>query len=265
MSQPRILIDPATDAVIDVDVQPASMTGGGLAVNGGDLIVPVVKRVGSHFPRRRRFATLDKHPRGHVSLASSYVGLPAGTKLTSSGVFYWTEANHLIAPHAGFNLAELKEYLAFCQVQMLWPDHALDGSDESRLHPDLAAVPYAWVLEKGLDPCCDSYSGIKDNLGRPTGLGPMIKYLGVKRLFVTGLAFDFCVGWTALDAKGDDRDDGFDEVYVVEDATASVDLPGTVAQMQASLDAKGVKLISSDQLDGRTDWPDGGPSLPHPY
>jgi len=243
MTNQAVLIDPATDAVVNVDVQPTFMPGGGLPVADGHLIIPVVQRVTLLFPAHRRYFTLDKHPAGHISLASSYDGLAPGTKLTFEEAMKWTVDDHKIAPHARFTLAELQGYLGFVHFQILWPDHGIFGAAESRLHPDLDDAPCRIVLVKGSDPCCDSYSGLSDNLGRPTGLGQLLREDGVKRLFLTGLAFDFCVGFTALDAAKE----GF-EVFLVEDATRPVALPGTVEKMRADLAAAGVRVIQSEDL-----------------
>jgi len=243
MTGSAILIDPTTDAVVNVDVQETFMPGGGLPVPGGDQIIPLVQRVNLLFPAHRRYFTLDKHPGGHISLASSYVGLPPGIKLTTQEVEKWTEANIRIAPHARFNLAQLQAYLQAVKFQILWPDHGIIGTTESCLHPALDDLPCRIVQIKGTDPCCDSYSALRDNLGRPTGLDNLLTQHDAQRLFLTGLAFDFCVGFTALDAVKE----GF-EVFVIEDATRSVALPGTVEKMRADLQAAGVKIIQSEHL-----------------
>jgi nicotinamidase/pyrazinamidase len=241
-----ILIDPTTDAVVNVDVQETFMPGGGLPVAGGDQIIPVVQRVNLLFPTLRRYFTLDKHPKGHISLASSYVGLAPGTKLTVTEVEKWTEADNRIAPQAHFDLAYLKVYLRRVGFQIIWPDHGIIGTAESRLHPALDDSPCRVVMVKGTDPFCDSYSGLRDNLGRPTGLAAQLRLDGVRRLFLTGLAFDFCVGWTALDAVKE----GF-EVFVIEDATRSVALPGMAEKMLADLQDAGVRVVQSEDLVAR--------------
>jgi nicotinamidase/pyrazinamidase len=243
MAGSAILIHPMTDAVVNVDVQKTFMPGGGLPVTDGHLIIPVVQRVNLLFPPGRRYFTLDKHPKGHISLASSYVGLAPGTKLTAEEVERWTDTDDRIAPQARFNLHHLRAYLSVVGFQVLWPDHGIIGAEESRLHPDLDDSPCRIVLVKGTDPRCDSYSALRDNLGRPTGLGDLLKQDGVSRLFLTGLAFDFCVGWTALDAVKE----GF-EAVIVKDATRPVGLPGTVEKMCADLAAAGVRVVQSEDL-----------------
>ena len=243
MTDHAILIDPATDALVNVDVQPTFMPGGGLPVARGDEIVPLVQRINLLFPDRRRYMTLDKHPIGHISLASSYAGLAPYAQLAADEVARWTEADNRLAARARFGLADLQDYLSKVRVQTLWPDHGIFGTAEANLHPGLAGRNCRIVLLKGTDPRCDSYSGLRDNLKRPTGLGELLQEDGATRLFLTGLALDFCVGFTALDA----RDYGF-EVFVVEDATRSVALPGTVEAMKEAFAKAGVKLVQSEDL-----------------
>ena len=233
------------DVLIDVDVQPTFMPGGGLAVAGGHEIVPVIKRLHQLVPPGRRFATLDRHPRGHISLASSYLGLAPYAALDAGTVGAWTDAAHGIAPTALFGLGHLRDYLKQVRTQTLWPDHAIEGTPEAELHPWLDAGDYAYVVRKGLDPLCDSYSGFRDNLKRTTGLAELIgrRLPATGRVILTGLAYDFCVGWTALDAV----DLGF-EAVVVKDATRPVGLPGTVEAIEDAFRGKGVQVAESFDL-----------------
>ncbi len=246
MRSSRILrLRPDTDVLIDVDIQPTFMPGGGLPVEGGDGILPVVKRVHRHFARERRFLTLDRHPRGHVSLASSYVGLAPYATLDAETTKDWNDEFHGISGGAKFTYAQLMSYLAQVGAQTLWPDHALIGSGEDVLHRALDPLAYVYAQIKGIDPLCDSYSGFRDNLRRPTGLAARIRARvpGAERVFLTGLAYDFCVGWTALDAV----EEGF-EAVVIEDATRPVGLPGTVAAIEAKFAEKRVRVIRSADL-----------------
>lgn len=233
------------DVLIDVDVQPTFMPGGGLAVADGDRVVPVIQRLHQYFPRARRFATLDRHPRGHISLASSYVGLAPYASLDLASIGNWNEEFHDISATALFGLSHLRDYLAKVGTQTLWPDHALEGVAESELHPALDPADYAFVLRKGQDPLCDSYSGFRDNLKRSTGLERIVsgRNPAAARVIVTGLAYDFCVGWTALDAV----ECGFDAV-VVRDATRPVGLPGSVEAIEKAFAKKGVRVVESADL-----------------
>lgn len=240
-----IQVNPLADAILTVDVQTTFMPGGGLPVKDGDQVVPVVLKTEALFPRWRRFATLDQHPIGHISLASSYHGIAPGYKLTEEEVAGWTAGNHRInGLRALFTLEELKAYLAVVKFQILWSEHGIIGTPEAELHPALSRDRYAHVQIKGPDPLCDSYSGFRDNLGRSTGLAGWMYPQYTRKLFLQGLAGDFCVGLTAIDAVKE----GFAEVFVIEDATRSVDLPGTVAKMNSDLYRHGVQVIESSQL-----------------
>lgn len=238
------------DVLLHVDVQPTFMPGGGLAVKDGDQILPAAIALQAHFDCLGHiYATLDQHPYGHISLASSYVGLSPYTQLDEKTVWGWSEKKHGIAPGALFDLRQLREYLARVKVQTLWPDHGIAGSVEADMHPALYNAPrghFDFVLIKGYEPACDSYSGFRDNLKQTTGLADTMRDDGIERVFIDGLAFDFCVGWSALDAVAD----GFAEVYLIEDATRSVDLPGSVAKMRADLAKAGVRLIRSSDILG---------------
>lgn len=238
-----------TDALLVVDAQLTFMPGGGLAVKDGDQVVPVIRSLMDGFPRVRRFATQDLHPQGHVSLASSYRGLAPMTQLTYNDVLYWVQVGNSslnIARHALFSMDELRDYLEHLtpHIQVLWPDHAIQGTAEAELHPEFPKDDFWYVQQKGRDPKCDSYSGFFDNLHRPTGLAWQLHRAGVRRVICCGLAYDYCVGWTAQDA----REEGF-EAVVVMDATKPVDFPeGSVENMTRSLESKGVLLVDSVDL-----------------
>lgn len=132
---------------------------------------------------------------------------------------------------------------------MLWPDHAIFGTEESELHPFLDPADFLVVFNKGMDPAVDSYSGFRDNRGRPTGLATLLKSIGMRRVFCVGLAFDFCVGFTAIDAVSE----GFEAVIVV-DATRAVNIPatgtypGSMKVIEEKLVAAKVRLAHSGQL-----------------
>lgn len=244
----KILIDPKEDALLLVDVQDAFMPEkGGLPVTDGDAILPVIARVRPHFDLL--FASVDKHPKGHVSLASSYDGLDAMTVLTHVAVNDWDAFSSKIASDAAFDLAQLKGYLARVGVQVLWPEHAVEDSGEDDLREELHDVKFAHTVIKGMDPACDSYSAFLDNLKRPTGLADEMRKRGVRRVFVCGLAEDFCVGWSALDSVNE----GF-ETFVIRDATRPVDVPpmdgnpGTLDAIRDRFKEAGVKYVTSDQL-----------------
>jgi nicotinamidase/pyrazinamidase len=211
MSLISLPIDFRKDTLLAVDVQPTFMPGGGLAVEEGDQIVRLVADLAQKFQPRLRVATRDLHPPGHISLASSYVGLAPFTALAFEEAARWGPDSGHLAPHALFTMPELQSYLHQVGQQVLWPDHAVAGTDESDFHPYLKQSGlFPFVFNKGLDPKCDSYSAFRDNLKKPTHLAEYMRALGCQRVWIVGLAFDYCVGWTALDAKAE----GFEPIVI---------------------------------------------------
>ena len=208
------LITPAPDAaLIVVDVQNGFCDGGNLAVAGGAQVVPIINRMAPEFANI--VITQDWHPAGHSSFASVHAG------------------------KAPFETAEM-----FYGTQVLWPDHCVQGSADAALHPDLKLPSAQLILRKGYHADVDSYSAFMEaDRKTDTGLAGYLKQRGIKTVFVVGLATDFCVAWTALDARGA----GF-VTYVVEDACRGIDLHGSVAAAWKNMAAKGVKRIQSSDL-----------------
>lgn len=244
-----IQVNEETDCLMVVDLQETFMPAGGLAVPQGNLIVPTIKRVLPAFPNKRlRVASKDRHIKGHVSIATSYNDVAP-----FQAISYQDSLAEGFAAKLGprLELEPYQDYLRRCrgQMQIVWPEHGLAGTDEAELHPDLPESTFGYVLIKGADKYCDSYSAFKDNLGRRTEMTDVLRDRGVQRIFMVGLAFDFCVGWSAEDAV----DDSF-EVYVIADAVKSVDLPprdgkpGSVAATVETLFRKGVRIIQSTDL-----------------
>jgi len=245
-----LMFDPNTDMALTVDAQKAFGPKGGLPVSGAEEIVPVVRTVNDLIPRgaQRRSATIDKHRKGSVSLASSYKNLPPMTLLTYDMAAQitenWTKPENLLAGHALFTLERLKNYLAKVGAQMLWPDHALLGTMEVELLDGLRPSDYGEIIDKGLEDYSDSYSGFTNNFGEDTGYTLRLKKRGIKRIFIKGLAGDYCVGFTATDAAKA----GF-EVYVVEDAQRNVGFPpDALEKMYAEYRRLGIKVIKSTDL-----------------
>jgi nicotinamidase/pyrazinamidase len=203
----------AKSALIVVDVQNCFVTGGTLPVKGGEEVVPVINKLASAF--ENIVVTQDWHTKGHASFASA---------------------------HAGKKPFEIQKMPYGNQV--LWPDHCVQGTEDAALHKDLQVPTAQVIVRKGYHQEVDSYSAFTEADGKtPTGLGGYLKQRGIKRVFVTGLATDFCVAWTALDA----RKAGF-EVYVIEDATRAIDLNGSLAAAWKKMAASGVKRIQSSDL-----------------
>lgn len=230
-----------TDCLLIIDVMPTFMPGGGLPVPEGDQIVMPINQATLLFEKRNVFATLELHPPGHVSQASSYVGLKPIMVLKYPDVLGWDES--MLAPHAAFKLAQLKSYLMMLMPggQTLWPDHGIDGTAEAVLHPLLNMERIGRVWLKAQDPACDSPSAARDMLRRRTGLSDELDQLGIKRVFVCGLAFNYCVEMTAIDLVGE----GFN-VYVIEDLCRAV--PNFNPGARDHLLRKGVTIINSADL-----------------
>ncbi|HEX7080001.1 MAG TPA: bifunctional nicotinamidase/pyrazinamidase [Gammaproteobacteria bacterium] len=202
-------------ALIVVDVQPDFLPGGALAVTDGDAVLEPIRRLLA----ARRFplvvATQDWHPPGHVSFASSHPG------------------------RTPFETIEL-----YGREQVLWPDHCVQGTPGAELSPALPWDAAEAVVRKGTNPAVDSYSGFRNNWDErgerpPTGLGGYLRERGVRDVYVCGLARDFCVRWTAEDA----RDLGF-ETTVLWDATRSV-APAGDDELRAACVARGIRLAES--------------------
>ena len=203
----------AGDALIVVDVQNDFCPGGRLAVQKGDEVVPVINALAQRF--ENVVLTQDWHPAGHRSFATSHPGKKP------------------------FDSIEL----AYGE-QILWPDHCVQGGDGAALHKDLS-VPHAQlVVRKGFRMEVDSYSAFleADRKSR-TGLEGYLHERGVKRVFVCGLATDFCVAWTALDA----RKLGF-SAAVVEDACRAIDMQGSLSAAWEKMKKAGVGRIGSADI-----------------
>ena len=207
-----IKIDDAS-ALIVIDVQNCFLPGGSLAVKEGDQVIPVINRLAKGFANV--VMTQDWHTAGHVSFASVH----AGKK-----------------PFETIDLPYGK--------QVLWPDHCVQGTDGAGLSKDLSIPQAELVIRKGYHKDVDSYSAFTEADGKTTtGLAAYLKARNIERLFVAGLATDFCVAWTALDA----RKAGF-ETYVVEDACRGIDTQGSMAKAWADMAKAGVKRIQSADI-----------------
>ena len=204
-----------SDVLIVVDVQNDFCPDGALAVPRGDEVVPIVNRLGNDF--RNVVLTQDWHPRGHLSFASAHPGrAPYDTIAMSYG------------------------------PQVLWPDHCVQGTSGAAFHNGLQIPHAGLVVRKGLDPAIDSYSALYENdRTTPTGLSGYLRERGIERLFLAGLALDFCVRYSAEDAVRE----GF-AVVVIEDACRGIDVKGSVAATRSSLAALGVTRITAGELIG---------------
>lgn len=186
------------------------MPGGALAVPGGDEVVPVINRLAALFANV--VLTQDWHPADHVSFASAHPGRK---------------------PFESVKLAY--------GDQVLWPPHCVQGTRGAALHAGLRIAQAQLVIRKGHHRDIDSYSAFLEADRRTaTGLAGYLRERGLKKLYVCGLATDFCVAWTALDARAA----GFD-VSVVEDAARGIDLQGSCAKAWSEMAAAGVRRVQS--------------------
>ena len=200
-------------ALIVVDVQNCFVTGGTLPVKGGEQVVPIINKLAKSF--QNVVITQDWHTPAHASFASSHSGKKP------------------------FETTKLKY-----GTQVLWPDHCVQGSQDAAVHKDID-IPHAQlVIRKGFNKDTDSYSAFMEADGKTsTGLAAYLKARGIKEVYVAGLATDFCVAWTALDA----RKAGFN-ASVIEDASRGIDLNGSVAKAWADMAKAGVKRVQSSDF-----------------
>ena len=203
----------ADRALLIVDVQNDFLPGGALAVPAGDQVIPAVNRLALHFDKV--ILTQDWHPPGHISFASSH---PGRQPFSTIGLPYGT--------------------------QVLWPDHCVQGT-RGAAFADKLAVPQAQaVIRKGFHAHTDSYSAfLEADRKTPTGLAGLLRERGVTTVYLCGLALDFCVAWSALDA----RSAGFDAI-VIEDACRAIDTNGSLDAAMRAFASAGVKRVISDRL-----------------
>jgi nicotinamidase/pyrazinamidase len=196
------------DALVVIDVQNDFCPGGALAVAEGDRIVPVVNRIAGNFAHV--VLTQDWHPRGHRSFASAHPG------------------------RNPFETIDL-DYGA----QTLWPDHCVQGTVGAAFHGGLEVGRAELILRKGFRPGIDSYSAFYENdRATPTGLTGYLRERGLERLYFVGLATDYCVQYSALDA----RRAGF-AATVIAEACRAIDLQGSLAAAWSAMNAAGVERV----------------------
>ena len=203
------------DVLVVVDMQYDFLPGGSLAVAGGDEIVPLINTLARKFTNV--IFTQDWHPADHISFASQHDG------------------------KAPFEAIEL-DY----GTQVLWPDHCVWNSHGAALSADLDIPHGQLIIRKGYNRQIDSYSGFQEaDRETLTGLAGYLNERDVGRLYVVGLATDYCVGWTAIDAAAG----GFD-VTVIEDATRAIDNAGSLQRAWADMEEAGVVRVMSKDILG---------------
>jgi nicotinamidase/pyrazinamidase len=202
------------DVLLVIDVQNCFVPGGTLPVKGGDEVVPLINRIAPAFPHV--VLTQDWHTRGHLSFASSH---PGKKPFDTVSLPYGT--------------------------QVLWPDHCVQGTSDAELHKDLKLPRAELIIRKGFRPHVDSYSAfLEADRKTPTGLSGYLRERGLKHVYLVGLATDFCVAWSALDA----RKAGL-AATVIEDATRGIDLGGSLGKAWQDMTGAGVQRIKSSDLD----------------
>jgi nicotinamidase/pyrazinamidase len=211
-----IAINRDTDVLVAVDVQNDFCPGGALAVEDGDAVVPVINNLAGRFPHL--IVTQDWHPRNHLSFA----------------------ANH--ADRSPFETIELAY-----GAQTLWPEHCIFGTNGAGFHRDLDLTQAELILRKGYRASIDSYSAFFENdKSTPTGLSGYLRERRLTRLFFAGLATDYCVAFSAIDAAAQ----GFGS-YVLIDACRAIDLAGSLQSAYQKMTEFGVTILRSDDLTSR--------------
>ena len=201
------------EALVLIDIQNDFCPGGALAVNEGNEIVSVVNNIQNKFSVK--ILTQDWHPENHKSFASNHSGKD---------------------PFSSINM--------FYGSQVLWPDHCIQDTQGAEFHSDLITKNSDLIIRKGFRPNIDSYSAFFENdKSTPTGLEGYLKTRGIKTIYLCGLAFDFCVFFSAIDGAKL----GF-QVFVIEDACRAIDLDGSLKNSLKEMNVSGIKLISSSNL-----------------
>jgi len=204
------------DVLVVVDVQNDFCSGGALPVLDGDSVIEVIHRVAPNF--EHIVLTQDWHPPGHHSFACAHL---------AKKPFESVELSH--------------------GTQRLWPDHCVQGTWGAEIHPSLHLPQAELILRKGFREHIDSYSAFFENdHATPTGLAGYLRERGLVRVFLAGLAYDYCVGFSALDA----RRVGL-EAVIIRDACRAINLDGSVEKIEAEFTQAGVTLIESAAFQGR--------------
>ena len=205
-------LDDATVLII-VDAQYGFMPGGGLAVADGDAVVPVINRIAPRFANV--VLTQDWHPADHISFAANHPGRAPFETIT--------------LPYG---------------EQVLWPTHCVQGTRDAALHDDLRVPQAQLIIRKGFHRDVDSYSAFMEADRRTsTGLAAYLKARGITKLYLCGLATDYCVAWSAQDARAAGC-----EATVIEDACRAIDLNGSLARAWADMAAAGVGRVQSTDI-----------------
>ena len=200
-------------ALVLIDIQNDFCPGGALAVDQGDEIVEISNKIQEQF--KIKIITQDWHPKTHKSFASNHEGKEP---LSTVEMFYGQ--------------------------QVLWPNHCIQGTEGSKFHSKLITDSADLIIRKGFRPEIDSYSAFFENDQKtPTGLDGYLKSRGVNKIYLCGLALDFCVYFSAIDGA----ELGYN-VNVIQDACRAIDLDGSLEKSLNDMKSKGVKFLSTSDL-----------------
>ncbi|MBT9289542.1 bifunctional nicotinamidase/pyrazinamidase [Prosthecodimorpha staleyi] len=207
------MVPDSNSVLLVVDVQNGFLPGGSLAVPDGDAVIPVINALGRHFAQV--VLTQDWHPAGHISFASSHPG------------------------KAPFETVELAY-----GTQVLWPDHCVQGTDSAELAAGLDLPQAQMIIRKGCHPAVDSYSAFREaDRTTRTGLAGYLRERGIETVYCVGLATDFCVAWSAIDAA----EAGF-RTIVIEEACRAIDTGGSLARAWVDMERAGVTRLSAASI-----------------
>ena len=213
MNQGKEMSQSERSALIVVDVQNGFTSGGNLAVAHAEQIIPAINQLAQHFDNI--ILTQDWHPENHISFVE----------------------NH--PDHKAYDTIQL-DY----GMQVLWPSHCVQGTQDAEFHPDLDIPTAQMIIRKGFHSHIDSYSAFMEaDHKTTTGLAGYLKERGIESVYIVGIATDFCVAWTAMDAARL----GF-KTFVISDATKAIDLQGSLQHAWQEMLAVGVKRVVANQI-----------------
>lgn len=213
MNQGREMSQSERSALIVVDVQNGFTSGGNLAVAHAEQIIPTINQLAQHFDNI--ILTQDWHPENHISFVE----------------------NH--PDHQAYDMIQL-DY----GMQVLWPSHCVQGTQDAEFHPDLNIPTAQMIIRKGFHSHIDSYSAFMEaDHKTTTGLAGYLKERGIDTVYIVGIATDFCVAWTAMDAAKL----GF-KTFVISDATKAIDLQGSLQHAWQEMLTVGVKRVVANQI-----------------
>eukprot|EP01119_Soliformovum_irregulare_P008798 TRINITY_DN21911_c0_g1_i1.p1 TRINITY_DN21911_c0_g1~~TRINITY_DN21911_c0_g1_i1.p1 ORF type:complete len:261 (-),score=2.43 TRINITY_DN21911_c0_g1_i1:153-935(-) len=227
-------------ALVIVDVQKCFLTGGSLQVPKGEEVIPVINRL-RNLPFDLIVLSQDWHPKNHISFADMHPGHSVFQTVNLT----FDSNNQLCQPAWNLNRSQTPQCQGATQTieQTLWPRHCVAHETDSEFHPDLIVQPSDVIIQKGTNQDIDSYSAFADNIrSASTGLEAVLKQRGITQVFVTGLAYEYCVAASVMDAVSVGL-----TTYFIEDASRSITPEGQLLAHKEML-SRGVTVLTSDQV-----------------